>query len=276
MRQGRSYVVWVLLTGAFVLACQQEPEPGEARLTEAISSGSEGAEAPPPRHHGPPKEAFAACEGKAVEAMCTVAMGSDNIEGVCRKGPGEESVLVCVPTDFRPPPRHHGPPKEAFAACEGKAVEAVCTVAMGPDGIEGICRKGPGEESVLVCVPTNFRPPPRHHGPPKEAFAACEGKAVEAVCTVAMGPDGIEGICRKGPGEESVLVCVPTDFRPPPRHHGPPKEAFAACEGKAVDAACTAAMGPHSFDGTCRQGPRGEGALACAPHKPSRGGLRTR
>jgi hypothetical protein len=272
MWQERPCAIGVLLTGAFALACQQEPEPGEARLTEAVSAGSEGAEAPPaPRHHGPPKEAIAACEGKAVDAACTVEMGPDSIEGICRKGPGEDSVLACVPKDFRPPPRHHGPPKEAIAACEGKAVDTACTVEMGPDSIEGICRKGPGEDSVLVCVPKDFRPPPRHHGPPKEAFAACEGKAVDAGCTVAMGPDSIEGICRKGPGEESVIVCVPKDFPPPPRHHGPPKEAFAACEAKAVDAACTVVLGPHSFEGTCRQGPGGEGALACAPHKPPRG-----
>ena len=109
MRQGRACVVGLLLTGTFVFACQQEPEPGEARLTEAVSAGGEGAEAPPaPRHHGPPKEAFAACEGKAVDVVCTVAMGPDSIEGICRKGPGEDSVLACVPKDFPPPPPSKG------------------------------------------------------------------------------------------------------------------------------------------------------------------------
>ena len=154
MWQERSCVLGLLLTGAFVLACQQEPEPGEARLTEAMSVSGEGAEAPPaPRHHGPPKEAFAACEGKAVDAACTVAMGPESIEGICRKGPGEESVSVCVPKDFPPPPRHHGPPKEAFAACEGKAVDAACTVAMRPHSFDGTCRQGPGGEGALACEP---------------------------------------------------------------------------------------------------------------------------
>lgn len=45
---------------------------------------------------------------------------------------------------------------------------------------------------------------------------------------------------------------------------GPPPEAFAACEGLAAGDACTVDLGGSSVDGTCRSGPDGQGALACA------------
>lgn len=58
---------------------------------------------------------------------------------------------------------------------------------------------------------------------------------------------------------------------PPPHHpphHQPPPEAFAACKDLSADASCTVEIGGHSIEGTCRSGPDGKGALACAPKGP--------
>ena len=51
--------------------------------------------------------------------------------------------------------------------------------------------------------------------------------------------------------------------------HGPPPEALAACQGQSEGASCGFTMGDRAMTGTCRTGPGGEGALACAP--PRRG-----
>ncbi len=49
---------------------------------------------------------------------------------------------------------------------------------------------------------------------------------------------------------------------PPP---GPPPEAFQACESKAAGDDCSVEIHGHTLQGKCRQGPRGESKLACAP-----------
>jgi hypothetical protein len=52
-------------------------------------------------------------------------------------------------------------------------------------------------------------------------------------------------------------------------HHGPPpEEAFAACASLTVDATCAFEIDGHHLDGTCRNGPDGNGPLACAPDHP--------
>lgn len=54
------------------------------------------------------------------------------------------------------------------------------------------------------------------------------------------------------------------DHQPP----APPDEAFAACDGLAADDACAFDIDGHHVEGTCRNGPDGNGPLACAPDQP--------
>lgn len=117
-------------------------------------------------------------------------------------------------------------------------------------------------------------------GPPPEAVAACESKAVNEACTVSIHGESLTGTCRSAPpgapGGEMV-ACHP-DNAPGPRgprgHHPPPGrppvEVFAACEGKAVDAGCRVTLGEHTLEGSCRPAPPGasETRLACAPRGP--------
>lgn len=111
-------------------------------------------------------------------------------------------------------------------------------------------------------------PPPR---PPQEAFAACEGLAAGAACSVAVADRAaLDGTCREGPPGEEQIVCVPANLPPPPPrqargHRGPPRVAIDACANLAADAACSFEIDGHAIDGTCRQGPGGPAALACAP-----------
>lgn len=53
----------------------------------------------------------------------------------------------------------------------------------------------------------------------------------------------------------------------PPRH-GPPQEAIDACSGKAAGDACSVTMHGQAHEGTCRNGPDGQGTLACMPARP--------
>jgi hypothetical protein len=48
----------------------------------------------------------------------------------------------------------------------------------------------------------------------------------------------------------------------------PPQEALDACEGLAADDTCAFDIDGHHVDGTCRNGPEGDGPLACAPDRP--------
>lgn len=64
-----------------------------------------------------------------------------------------------------PPPQHHGPPPEAFTACESKAAGDACTVTFGSESIAGHCAAPPSgaSESTLACRPDNMP----NHGPPR-------------------------------------------------------------------------------------------------------------
>lgn len=124
-------------------------------------------------------------------------------------------------------------------------------------------------------------PPRRLHGPPPEAFDACQAKAVGAACTVTFGPKSVAGTCTAAPPgiDDTRAACRPNDMPPPPDggrghlFHGPPPEAFTACEGKTAGATCTVAFDAHTLDGTCLAPPphardAGESCLACAPPHP--------
>ena len=155
----------------------------------------------------------------------------------------------------RPP---HGPPPEALKACEGKSAGAACTVTP-PDrpAVEGTCRTPPhGNSGELVCAPA-------HRGPPPEALKACEGSAEGAACSVVLHGEARAGRCQKPPHGGTQLGCLPDGMKGP-RHHGPPPEAFASCEGKSEGATCAAQLPGGGSEGTCRKFP-GDGRMACAP-----------
>ena len=48
-------------------------------------------------------------------------------------------------------------------------------------------------------------------------------------------------------------------------HHGPPQEAIDACAKLRDGDTCSFTHHGHNVDGSCRTGPDGSGALACAP-----------
>jgi hypothetical protein len=54
----------------------------------------------------------------------------------------------------------------------------------------------------------------------------------------------------------------------PPPGHKPPQEAFDACKGSTEGAACSVTFHNHTLNGTCKKGPDGDDALACAPDHP--------
>jgi len=56
--------------------------------------------------------------------------------------------------------------------------------------------------------------------------------------------------------------------RPPPPKGKPPQEAIDACAKAAAGDACAFDLDSHHVTGTCRQGPDGQGPLACAPDHP--------
>ena len=73
--------------------------------------------------------------------------------------------------------RRQGPPPEAYEACEGKSAgdEAELITPRG-ETVTGTCEE---EGDQLVLRPDNpkGRSGGRRHGPPPEAYEACEGKS---------------------------------------------------------------------------------------------------
>lgn len=229
---------------------------------------------PPPEHRGAPPEAVDACKSLAENSSCAVKFGDKTVDGTCRKGPGDDATLACAPARMPPPPppgHHKGPPQEAIDACKSLAENAACTVKFVDKSVAGTCAKGPGDNATLACKPANMGPPPDargHRGPPQEALDACKSLAEDAACSVKFGDKTLDGRCRKGPGDSGALACAPANMPPPPpahHHRGPPPQAFEACKSLTENAACTVTFGDESISGTCRKGPDGAGALACAP-----------
>ncbi|MFT3773352.1 MAG: hypothetical protein QM820_48855 [Minicystis sp.] len=116
-------------------------------------AGSAGAQHPP--HHAPPPEAFTACDGKAKGDACSVQIHDHTLQGTC-DAPPNESRLACRPNH---PPPPHGPPPEAFTACDGKAKGDACSVQIHDHTLQGTC-DAPPNESRLACRPNG--PPPQH------------------------------------------------------------------------------------------------------------------
>ena len=74
--------------------------------------------------------------------------------------------------------RHHGPPPEAYAACEDKSAGDTSQF-VDPRGetITGTCELK-GDRLVLRPDRPKGKSKGRRHGPPPEAYTACEGKGV--------------------------------------------------------------------------------------------------
>jgi len=103
--------------------------------------------------------------------------------------------------------RRHGPPPEAYTACEGKSEgdEAQFTSPRG-DTVTGTCEERDGR---LLLRPdrSKMRQGGRHHSPPPEAFSACDGKSVgDQAQFVSPRGDTVTGTCEQ---QDDRLVLRP-------------------------------------------------------------------
>lgn len=113
--------------------------------------------------------------------------------------------------------RQHGPPPEAFTACEGKSAGDVAEfVSPHGDTVMGTCEQ---QDDRLVLRPDNSRRNSagnnrssqnagrRQHGPPPEAYAACEGKILgDTAEFVSPRGDTVTGTCKQ---QDNRLVLRP-------------------------------------------------------------------
>lgn len=94
----------------------------------------------------------------------------------------------------------------------------------------------------------------RHHGPPPEAYAVCEDKiAGDTAQFVSPRGETVTGTCEQE-GDRLVLRPDRPEGNSAGRHHGPPPEAYTACEGKNVGEEAQF-VNPHgeTVTGTCEQ-----------------------
>jgi hypothetical protein len=98
--------------------------------------------------------------------------------------------------------RGFGPPPEAYQACVGKTAGATAQFT-NPEGevVTGTCREADGR---LVLRPDQPKGQGREgrHGPPPEAYTACEGKNAGAVSQFT-DPRGevLKGVCEEEGGK---------------------------------------------------------------------------
>lgn len=138
------------------------------------------------------------------------------------------------------PRRAGGPPPVAIDACLDKSAQEACHFTDGARSILGTCQER-GDD--WVCVPDR-EPPPR-------------GGSVSARPD-AGGPASVGGgaAVASGAGAEPL-------GRTPPK---PPREAFDACLGLRVGAACSVGTPQGEIDGRCDYS--GD-LLACIPSDPN-------
>lgn len=158
------------------VASSDTSQQSQAQSTSAATTADGGAHRPP-HPHGPPPEAFTACEGKAVSDVCSVTLKDETLAGTCVSPPAgaPDTRIVCRP-DKMPAHGPHGgpphgpppgpPPAEVFAACDGKAADAACSVTLGDHTISGTCKSLPPpmkektNDTRLACAPAHPPPPP--------------------------------------------------------------------------------------------------------------------
>jgi len=118
--------------------------------------------------------------------------------------------------------RHHGPPPEAYTACENLSAGDVAEfVSQRGETVTGICeqegnrlvlrpdrsRKDSDAESVIASgkEQSSRQKGRRHHGPPLEAYTACEGmNAGDSAEFVNQRGDTVTGTCEQD-GDRLVL-----------------------------------------------------------------------
>lgn len=113
-----------------------------------------------------------------------------------------------------------------------------------------------------------------HHGerrgPPPEAYTACEGKSsgVSAEMVTPQG-DTLTGTCETERDDTLVLRPERAKDNNHGKRHGPPPEAYAACEGKTVgDSSQLTTPRGETLSGNCEEDPRGK--LFLRPDQPRR------
>ncbi|HVE83234.1 MAG TPA: hypothetical protein VND93_10325 [Myxococcales bacterium] len=110
---------------------------------------------PPPMP--PPREAVEACSGQQAGATCSFAIGSQQLSGVCRPGPGGRGEKIACAPAGEPPPGPPGPPPEAVDACANVQEGGACSFSMGGGGaVSGTCRSGP-PGLPAACFPSSGR-----------------------------------------------------------------------------------------------------------------------
>ena len=129
---------------AALLCCWVCAGAAEQPTQTPTTSGTVQHSAEPP--HGPPPEAYKACEGKSVGGKAGfVNHRGETVAGVCQNDGSGKIVL----RPDHPPGVRHGPPPEAYQACAGKTAGNAAQFA-GPKGeiIQGTC-EAEGERLVL-------------------------------------------------------------------------------------------------------------------------------
>jgi len=101
--------------------------------------------------------------------------------------------------------RRQGPPAEAYTACEGKkAGDAAQFLSPRGETVTGTCAQE-GERFVLRPDRSKDDSSGKRHGPPPEAYTACEGKRAGDVARfVSPRGETVTGICVPE-GERVVL-----------------------------------------------------------------------
>ena len=115
----------------------------------------------------------------------------------------------------------------------------------------------------------------RQHGPPLEAYTACEGKnAGDEAQFVSPRGKTVTGTCEQE-GDRLVLRPDHSRERSGGRRQGPPPEAYSACEGKSDgDEAQFVGLRGETVTGTCEQ--EGDRLVLRPDRAPRKGRHQTR
>lgn len=143
----------LFLMGGSAYGDQAAPRGAEGTQ---IRQGAGGEFAPQggPRF-GPPPEAYTACEGKnAGDAAQFVSPRGETVKGTCEQE-GDRLVLRPDRPKGNSGGRRHGPPPEAYTACEGKSAGSLAQF-VDPRGemVKGTCEE---EDGKLVLRPDHHK-----------------------------------------------------------------------------------------------------------------------
>ena len=137
-------ILWVAALFCSFMSAQAAEQPIPAPTN--IATGPHSAACP----HGPPPEAYKACEGKSVGGKAEfVNPRGETVTGVCQNDGSGKIVLRPDHPPGGQAGEHQGPPQEAYQACVGKTAGNAAQFA-GPKGeiIQGTC-EAEGERLVL-------------------------------------------------------------------------------------------------------------------------------